>query len=43
MAKIARKFRITVDDILAANPEIPDANHIEVGQFIFIPVALSTT
>jgi len=43
MAKIARKFHITVDDILAANPEIPDANHIEVGQFIIIPVALSTT
>jgi LysM repeat protein len=42
MAKIARKFHLTVDDILAANPEIPDANHIEVGQYIIIPIALST-
>lgn len=40
MAKIARKYGITVADILAANPEIPDANHIEVGQFIIIPLPL---
>ncbi len=38
LAKIGRRFRIAVADILAANPEIPDANHIEVGQFIIIPV-----
>jgi LysM repeat protein len=43
MAKIARKFNLTVEQILAANPEIPDANHIEVGQFIIIPIALSST
>jgi LysM repeat protein len=42
LAKIARKFHLTVDDILAANPEVPDANHIEVGQYIIIPIALAT-
>ena len=39
LAKIARKNGITVDDILAANPEISDANDIQVGQFIVIPAA----
>ena len=42
LAKIGRRFRIAVADILAANPEIPDANHIEVGQFIIIPVGAPT-
>jgi len=39
LARIARKNGITVDDILAANPEITDANDIQVGQFIVIPPA----
>lgn len=39
LAKIARKNGTTVDDILAANPEITDANDIRVGQFIVIPPA----
>lgn len=37
LAKIARKNGITVDDILTANPQISDANDIQVGQFIVIP------
>ncbi len=42
LAKIAKKFDVTVADILAANPQIPDANHIEVGQFIVIPPPAAT-
>jgi LysM repeat protein len=42
LAKIARKNGITVQDILDANPQIPDANHIEVGQIIVIPQPTST-
>ncbi len=37
LAKIARRFDVTVADILAANPQISDPNHIEVGQRIVIP------
>ena len=39
LAKIARKKGVTVADILAANPQIPDANQIQVGQIIVIPPA----
>ena len=35
--KIAQKFNVTVDDILAANPDIKDPNVIFPGQKIFIP------
>ena len=37
LAKIAHKFKVTVEDILAANPGIVDADHIEIGQVIAIP------
>lgn len=42
LAKVARRFGITVEDILAANPEIQDPNHIEVGQRIVIPLPAGT-
>ncbi|MCW3489106.1 DUF3794 and LysM peptidoglycan-binding domain-containing protein [Dethiobacter alkaliphilus] len=35
--KIAKKFSVTVDEILAANPDITDPNVIFPGQKIFIP------
>ena len=35
--RIARRFDVTVGDILAFNPQIVDADHIEVGQVIQIP------
>jgi LysM repeat protein len=38
LLKIARHFQINVNDILAANPQITDPNHIEPGQVIVIPV-----
>ncbi len=37
--KIARKFKITLAALLAANPEIGNGDHIEVGQFLVIPPA----
>jgi LysM repeat protein len=37
LLKIARHFKVNVDDILAANPQITDPNHIEPGQTIVIP------
>jgi LysM repeat protein len=37
LAKIARNYGVTVDEILAVNPQITDPNHIEVGQIIVIP------
>lgn len=42
LARIARQNGITVADILAANPEIVNANHIEVGQVIVIPLPPAT-
>jgi LysM repeat protein len=37
LAKIANRFKVTVADILAANPQITDPDHIEPGQVIVIP------
>ncbi len=38
LLKIARHFKVNVNDILAANPQITDPNHIEPGQVIVIPL-----
>jgi LysM repeat protein len=37
LVKIANRFHVTVADIMAANPEITDPDHIEPGQVIVIP------
>jgi LysM repeat protein len=37
LARIARRFGLTLEQILAANPEIKDANRIKVGDKIVIP------
>ena len=37
LASIAARFRISVDELLAANPDIVDPNYIQVGQVIVIP------
>jgi LysM repeat protein len=39
LGKIAQRFDVSVADILAANPQITDPDHIEPGQFITIPPA----
>ena len=36
---IAQKYKVTVFDILSANPEISDPNNIAIGQKIQIPFA----
>ena len=38
MSKIAKKFGLTVDQVLAANPQIKDPNKIKIGDEIVIPV-----
>jgi nucleoid-associated protein YgaU len=37
LTKIAKKFGVTVEQILAANPQIKNANNINVGDVIVIP------
>jgi LysM repeat protein len=37
LGKIANRFKVTVADILAANPQITDPDHIEPGMVIVIP------
>jgi LysM repeat protein len=37
LARIARKFGLTLDQLLAANPAIKDPNRIRVGDKIVIP------
>jgi nucleoid-associated protein YgaU len=39
MSKIANKFNITVDELLAANPQIKNPNKISIGDEVTIPVA----
>jgi len=38
MTKIAKKFGLTVDQVMAANPKIKNQNKIKLGQEIIIPV-----
>ena len=38
MLKIARKYKVTVEQLLAANPKIKNANQIQIGDKIKIPV-----
>jgi LysM domain len=38
LGKIANKFGLTIDQVMAANPEIKNPNKISVGQEIVIPV-----
>ena len=40
--KIAKRFHVSVADILAANPQITDPDHIIVGQVIVIPLPSAT-
>lgn len=37
LARIAQKFKVAVQAIIDANPQINDPNHVEVGQLIIIP------
>jgi len=37
LARIARRFGLTLEQLLAANPDIKDANRIKVGDKIVIP------
>lgn len=37
LASIAARFRITIEELFAANPDIVDPNYVQVGQMIIIP------
>jgi LysM repeat protein len=37
MSKIARKYGVTIDEILAVNPQIKNPNKIQIGDEIVIP------
>jgi morphogenetic protein associated with SpoVID len=38
MSKIANKFNLTVDEVMAANPQIKNPNKISIGDEVTIPV-----
>jgi hypothetical protein len=38
LSKVANRYGITLDELLAANPEIKDPNKISIGQQIIIPL-----
>ena len=42
LAHVANKFHVTIEQILAANPQITNPDHIQVGQVINIPVVAAT-
>ena len=37
LSKVANKFDVEIEDLLAANPDIKDPNKISLGQEIIIP------
>jgi LysM repeat protein len=41
LLKVAKKFGLTLDELLAANPKIKDPNKIGLGQEIIIPLPRS--
>ena len=41
MSKIANKYDVTVDELLAANPKIKNPNKISIGDEVTIPVPKS--
>ncbi|MCJ7711246.1 MAG: LysM peptidoglycan-binding domain-containing protein [Chloroflexi bacterium] len=41
MSKIAKKFGVTVEEILAANPQVQNANKIDIGDELTIPAPTS--
>ncbi len=43
MSRIAKQFGVTIDEIMAANPQIKDPDKITIGDEITIPVAQPTS
>jgi serine/threonine protein kinase len=42
LGKICDEFNITIAELLAANPNLPDPNRLEVGQILIIPYITDT-
>jgi hypothetical protein len=43
LSGIAAKYKVTVDDLLAANPDLKDPNRLQIGDKIVIPLPPSQT
>ena len=43
ISKIAKKFNVTPEDLLAANPQVKNPNKIKVGDQLTIPVPAEPT
>ena len=43
LSGIAAKYKVTVDDVLAANPDLKDPNQLQIGDKIVIPLPPSQT
>ncbi len=43
LSAIAAKYKVTVDDLLAANPDLKDPNQLQIGDKIIIPLPPSQT
>jgi hypothetical protein len=43
LSGIAAKYKVTVDDLLAANPDLKDPNQLQIGDKIVIPLPPSQT
>ena len=41
MSKIAKRFDVTIEQLLAANPQIKNADKIKIGDQLTIPVPVS--
>ena len=42
ISKIAKKFDVTPEDLLAANPQVKNPNRIKVGDQLTIPAPVTT-
>ncbi len=42
LSGIAAKYKVTVEDILAANPDLKDPNALQIGQVLVIPLPASS-
>ncbi|MCU0505561.1 MAG: LysM peptidoglycan-binding domain-containing protein [Chloroflexi bacterium] len=42
LSGIAAKYKVSVDDMLAANPDLTDPNSLQVGQVLVIPLPASS-
>ena len=42
LSGIAAKYKVTVEDLLAANPDLKDPNRLQIGDVLVIPLPASS-